>query len=30
MKDLATRAISGHATEQMRQHYCTVAQTEIR
>jgi integrase len=30
MKDLVTRAISGHATEQMQQHYSTVAQTEIR
>ena len=25
-----TRAISGHATEQMQQHYSTVAQTEMR
>jgi integrase len=30
MKDLVTRAISGHATEQMQQHYSTVAQTEMR
>jgi integrase len=30
MKDLVTRAISGHATEQMQQHYSTVAQAEMR
>ncbi|MEP6655402.1 MAG: site-specific integrase, partial [Myxococcales bacterium] len=30
MKDLVTRAISGHATEQMQQHYSTVDQTEMR
>jgi hypothetical protein len=30
MKDLVTRAISGHATEQMQQHYSTVAQSEMR
>jgi len=30
MKDLVTRAISGHATEQVQQHYSTVAQTELR
>ena len=30
MRDLVTRAISGHATEQMQQHYSTVAQTEMR
>jgi hypothetical protein len=30
MKDLVTRAISGHATEQMQQHYSTVPQTEMR
>ncbi len=30
MKDLVTRAISGHATEQMQQHYSTVEQTEMR
>jgi hypothetical protein len=28
MKDLVTRAISGHATEQMQQHYSTVDQTD--
>jgi len=30
MRDLVTRAISGHATEQMQQHYSTVAQSEMR
>lgn len=30
MKDLVTRAISGHATEQTQQHYSPVAQTEMR
>jgi len=30
MKGQVTRAISGHATEQMQQNYSTVAQTEMR
>jgi hypothetical protein len=30
IKGLVTWAISGHATEQMREHYGTVAQTETR
>ena len=30
MKDLVTRAISEHATEQMQQHCSTVDQTEMR
>ena len=30
MKGLVTRAFSGHASEQMQQHYSTVAQTETR
>ena len=29
-RGLVTRAIWGHATEQMQQHYSTVAQTEMR
>jgi hypothetical protein len=30
IKDVVTRAVSGHATTAMQQHYSTVAQDEIR
>jgi hypothetical protein len=30
VKDVVTRAISGHATEEMQHHYSTVASEEIR
>ena len=30
MKDVVTRAVSGHATSAMQQHYSTVASAEMR
>ena len=30
MRDLVTRSISGHATEEMQRHYSTVGETEQR